>query len=410
MTFLNRRLFRKSLLVLGSLVFSLVVVEIGLRVVGFSDPSLFYIYDHDRGTALRPLAEGWWLKERANYIRMNSEGFHDREHTIQKPTGALRIAVLGDSYTEAMALQLDETFEAEIERRLQACPKVAARKIEVLNFGVSGYGTAQELITLRNYVWKYSPDVVLLAVTPGNDVNDNFKQLSADTLRPYFIYRNNVLTLDRSGLEAFEQSRTYRLRYSIPGRAVAWLRQHLRILQLLNLTIQRATNRNSRPVTARNQPTGDWSLTQTALAFENQPPSEPGLDTSVYVQPENETWKQAWRVTEGLIAEVRTEVESHGAKFGLFTVTNAMQVMPDDSGSAKELIDLEYPDRRIQAFAQREGFPELNLAPLLKDIAVKQQLYLHGWDGERGTGHWNRDGHRIAGDLIADWMCTWMAP
>ena len=37
--------------------------------------------------------------------------------------------------------------------------------------GVSGYGTTQELVTLREKVWRYSPDMVLLAVTTNNDVH-----------------------------------------------------------------------------------------------------------------------------------------------------------------------------------------------------------------------------------------------
>ena len=44
-----------------------------------------------------------------------------------------------------------------MEKRLHDCPAVAGRNVEVLNFGVSGYSTAQELITLQRDVFAYSP-------------------------------------------------------------------------------------------------------------------------------------------------------------------------------------------------------------------------------------------------------------
>src|SRR5205814_6625220 len=60
---------------------------------------------------------------------------------------------------------------------LEECNVFPGKKIEVLNFGVSGYGTAQELLTLREQVWKYSPDIVMLAITTNNDITDNLRAL-----------------------------------------------------------------------------------------------------------------------------------------------------------------------------------------------------------------------------------------
>ena len=44
--------------------------------------------------------------------------------------------------------------------------------MEALNFGVSGYGTARELLTLKDDVWRYAPDLVRLAFYTGNDVRN----------------------------------------------------------------------------------------------------------------------------------------------------------------------------------------------------------------------------------------------
>lgn len=433
---------RKLLLLAGSVLFALFIVELSLRILGFSEPSLFYMYDRDRGLALRPSAEGWWHKENHNYVRISSQGLHDVEHTLMKPPGTLRIAVLGDSYAEALQVPVEDAFWAEMGRDLQQCPQLGARRVEVLNFGVSGYGTAQELITLRERVWDYSPDIVLLTFTTGNDVNDNLKALSQDTLRPYFVYRDGKLTLDTSMPNSQEASLRFRLRNSAAGRALDWLRQRLRILQLVSavdraLAAHRAgathsvgaadrtgaadragradslakpdpSEADSEDDCGKKQPSG---IEANNSNNQGSPSHEPGLDDGVYYEPVNETWKEGWHVTEGLISQMHYEVKSRGARFYVATLSSAAQVSPrageyEMTLQGMGLKDLFYPERRIRALGEREGFPVLNLAPLLKDYAEKQGVHLHGFGELRGSGHWNQTGHRVAGDMIAAWLCT----
>ena len=74
---------------------------------------------------------------------------------------------------------MEDTFWSVMERELGQCALFAGRRVEVINFGVSGYGTVQELMTLRHYVWDYDPDVVVLAFTTGNDVRNNLRALEA---------------------------------------------------------------------------------------------------------------------------------------------------------------------------------------------------------------------------------------
>ena len=56
----------------------------------------------------------------------------------------------------------------------------------IINFGVTEYGTTQQYLTLKNNVWEYNPDLVLLAFYSGNDISDNLKALSTKNYRPYF--------------------------------------------------------------------------------------------------------------------------------------------------------------------------------------------------------------------------------
>lgn len=104
---------------------------------------------------------------------INSGGFRGPEVSVAKPDGVLRIAVLGDSFAEAMQVPYPECFSAVAERELGACTLLAGRRVEVLDFGVSGYGMGQELLTRCDQVWRYLPDVVVLAFFSGNDISDN---------------------------------------------------------------------------------------------------------------------------------------------------------------------------------------------------------------------------------------------
>lgn len=387
---------------------ALLVVELFLRIIGFSDPALFYVYDRERGIGLRPLAEGWWRREGRNYVLINSQGLHDREHALTKPPETLRIAVLGDSFAEALQVPLGDAFWAEMERGLQHCPNMGGRKVEVLNFGVSGYGTAQELITLRQRVWDYSPDIVLLTFTAGNDLSDNLKQLSRDTMRPYFVYRGGTLTLEASTLNSREASLRFRLRNSVMGRALDWLRLHLRVLQLASSVDRALAGDGLERPDPRQTPENKVTNSNSTGPRLN----EPGMDALAYHEPVNEAWKEAWQVTEGLVSQMNAEVKSRGARFYLVPVSRAVQVTPNADAynralRSSELKDLFYPERRIHTLGEREGFPVLNLALLLKDYAEKHGVFLHGFGEQLGSGgHWNVAGHRAAGEIITGWLCA----
>jgi hypothetical protein len=397
------------LLVLAGLSMGLLIVEAGLRIIGYSFP-IFYTVDQARGIALRAGVEGWYRREGKNYVRINSDGLRDREHTKSKPPGTLRIAVIGDSYAEALQVPMENAFWAVLEQKLRQCGKFSGQQIEVINFGVSGYGTAQELITLRTKVWDYSPDIILLAVCTGNDITDNSRALKKTDI-PYFVYHDENLLLDNS----FQDSRAFRLQNSALNRAGRWLRDRLRFVQAIHevqLVIKTyiAQRRARTSAAATAAPT-----TAPAQAAANRPDAarseELGLDNLIYSEPTDPAWIDAWRVTEGLMTLMNNEVKSRGAKFLVVTVSNGIQVHPSaqarrDFMQRVGATDLFYPDERIRALGERNGFTVLNLAPALQSYAEQHQVFLHGFGENIGNGHWNITGHAIAGELIAEKICA----
>lgn len=391
---LHRSLAKLLLLTVGILL-ALFVAELALRVFGFSyfNP---YIADQELGYSLRPNAEGWWRREGNTYIRINSNGFRDRERNISKPPGTFRVAVLGDSYAEAFQVPLEKTFYAIMEEQLVQCPRFSANKVEVLNFGVSGFSTGRELILLRNRVWQYSPDAVVLLVTPGNDIRDNSRALNQYSQQPlpYFVWQDGKLTLDDSLVVARNNSLSFRLQRSNIGRAFRWVQSHLRLLGLF-YTIRETYQSQGRP---------------PGKVKDQQAGSELGLDNEVYLPPLNREWSEAWELTEKLILQMRNEVQAHGAQFLLVVGASAIQDNPDPATRENFMRllgvkDLSYPNERITKFAGSQGISVLDLGRALADHSNRKQQFLHGSGSTVGRGHWNEAGHQLAGELITGELC-----
>ena len=115
-------------LVAAGILFAFVIAEIAVRVFNLA-PAEFYTYDRYAGWKIKPGAYGWQTHEGVALIQANSDGFRGPEYTVPKPPGTLRIAVLGDSFTEAQHVAFEDTFCSVAQRDLQAqCPfAVAAR-------------------------------------------------------------------------------------------------------------------------------------------------------------------------------------------------------------------------------------------------------------------------------------------
>ncbi len=401
----RKSLSKKLLLVLFGLLVGCFLSEIFLRVIGYSNP-IFYVTDYYRGFALKPGVEGQYQREGGSYVRINSDGQRDREHSKTKPADTVRIAVLGDSFTEAMHVPIEQTFWSLMERKLEECNAFPGRHVEVMNFGVSGYGTAQELMTLRQKIWDYSPDIVMLAFTTYNDVSDNSRTLSKTEDVPYFIYRNGELVYDAS----FRDSSAYRWHDSTLSRFGRWFHNHSRLIQLIHhvqfvsrVRLTEWRDRRAAPATPKQAGINEKRPVPKA--------AEIGMENMTYLEPLDDNWKEAWRVTEGLILQMSNEVRQRGQKFVLVTLSNAIQVYPDPvvrQNFMKRIgvSTVFYPNERLKALAAREQIAFLDLAEPMQAYAEQNKVFLHGFGSDLGgNAHWNKSGHQLAAELIAQKLC-----
>ena len=190
-------LVRKSfLLSLGALALStflvLALIEASLRIIV---PTSTQTYSQGNGIFCRQDPTYGWLgipgvegqltfpaKDMSTMkIWINSEGFIDTEHSFAKPHGIKRILFLGDSFTAGFGVPVSQRFSDLVSKEL-------GEKYEVINMGLWGYSTDQELLILEDKGLKYHPDIIVLAVFMDDYYGCQLHTQRNKFLKPKFSY------------------------------------------------------------------------------------------------------------------------------------------------------------------------------------------------------------------------------
>jgi hypothetical protein len=130
------------------------------------------VFDSILGNHFLPNQSGVYIKGLSSEVKgrykINSHGWNSyHEYTYKKPDNCFRVAVIGDSYVEALQVDVDKSFLAIIEKYL------TDKNIQVYNFGHSGASLSQYLNVLRYVIKKYSPNLVVCIIQP-NDFLESF--------------------------------------------------------------------------------------------------------------------------------------------------------------------------------------------------------------------------------------------
>jgi hypothetical protein len=367
---------KRALLMLTSTVLSLALAECAVRVLALTDP---VFREADPVLSWRPVAnaDGWWQREGRAHVHITQYGFRGVDVAPgSAPAGTLRVAVVGDSYIEARQVALEDSFGARLEAELGEC---AGRPVEVLAFGVSGYGTAQEYLLYDYRIRAYHPDVVVLALLTGNDLADNQPDTHQGDPPPYFaVGPDDTLVLD----DSFLRTEGYRARDSDSGSL--WIRRHSQLARVLH---------------------GLGGHGNGAAR------GELGLSDEIYTPPQTPAWIDAWARTEAIVRHYAHDVREDHARFAVVLLSNAIQVDPDpavrDAYAGRiGSMGLLYPNARLAVAGTRDGYPVLDLVLPLRMYAEQHHAQLHGFPNTAmGTGHWNELGHRVAAEETAYWMC-----
>lgn len=188
----------------ASFLLTLLALEIGLRLYGYNplrdrQSGREYILRAsaypDLKYELTPGASGSFSD---TDTKINSQGFRGPE-----PSGSSsgqRVIVLGDSIAFGNFMPLEDTFSSQLQQRLHS----DKRDVEVLNFGVGGYDTLQEVALLEIRGLKYHPDLVVVAYCL-NDISiastnlDNIERRRSQ--QRSFLYRSRLTQFVSTNVE-----------------------------------------------------------------------------------------------------------------------------------------------------------------------------------------------------------------
>lgn len=148
-----------------SLIFALVLAEGAVRVLGIA-PEVAAVSRYqfrlspNQLIGYEPIPNVGYSNETLERKgKVNAYGYRDFWHAKKKPPGVKRVVVIGDSITAGLNIP---TFSSTLPSYLQNFLDSSGVTAEVINFGVSGYNTQQEVETLRVRGTAYAPDVVIL--------------------------------------------------------------------------------------------------------------------------------------------------------------------------------------------------------------------------------------------------------
>ncbi|MCV3211527.1 SGNH/GDSL hydrolase family protein [Mesorhizobium sp. YC-39] len=91
-------------------------------------------------------------------VTINSAGWRDREHSVVKENGTVRIMMLGDSLTFGWGAKPEDVTSYRLERLLNT----GKSKIEIINTGIGNANTSMEANYFIKKAHVYNPDIVIL--------------------------------------------------------------------------------------------------------------------------------------------------------------------------------------------------------------------------------------------------------
>jgi hypothetical protein len=360
-----RALATADILLMNAIVLAL-LGEVALRALATVRPMPLLVQSD--GTVLERLRQYQLQPGSLRFgFPVNRLGDYDDEPSPQEP-GRPLIVSIGDSFAVGVVPH-DDHFTTIAERRLGA---------DVYNMGVPAIGPPEYLYLLQSRALPMAPDVVVVNLFVGNDVEGGT------------THRVMVRLFDRGNL----------LIYQVPRRL-------LRIRRGLAAGNIAAAATRSGPLTRdevlRDAPWfADWT---------KEPPS---IERGAFVRLESERALS--------VCAAGRDVESHYA--GLFSELARMQaaagrtplvfmLIPDEFqiedglfaalvASTDQPLDRDEPQRRIRAWLEHEGLPYLDLLPVFRSVLPLADGGRHLYHLQ--DTHLNVRGNRVAGEQLAEFL------
>lgn len=372
-----RLLLISTTLLLTSFTLAIALGEVILRLTHYGeagrvDLTRFYEYDGFLGWRHKRNFSGDLItNEYHTTLSYNAEGFRSLERRHAKPENVSRVVVLGDSFVDGYTVQVQDRLTEVLEARL-------GPRFEVINLGVAGYSTDQELLLLEQEGWNYQPDVVVLAFY-YNDVWGNASPYLANSdkiKKPVFVTETDG-TLDLTNVPVPVPTPT--------------LQDKLKVYALVRAAVK-----------------GNHSLYSLAIKVGMAPKPSPMLgwaswgpaEFGVYEASDRTSFRRAWAITQDLLRRMKQETAQRGARFVVFYVPTRVELSPEEwkNSQIPANFDPYEVDNRLEEICKIEGVEYIDPSERFRAAIKNRSLYyLH-------DPHWNAAGHRLAGEILAEYL------
>jgi len=389
----------KLIFILAGGLIALLLLELGARLLPTPYPpetGKFFTCHNRLGWIGAPHFQGV-LDDAGIYqeLAFNAQGMHDTGHALEKPPGTFRILMLGDSFVQALQVGEAETAHQLLENRLnRAAQPGGSPAVEVISAGVVNWGTNQQLLYYREEGQRFRPDLVLLLLYLGNDLQDNLPGngltvQGVNCYAPYFALCDGRLAPTplayAPGLPPAQTACSAFRRWLAHG--AGRLYHYSRLYRQLD------------PLLAGRRP-----RQQFGRAYDSP-------YSALYLPNDEAVLEQAWQITQATLAQLRQEVEASGAhlavglispdiiiRLALLSPAEQERFLSDNPVFAQAQIDR--PNRRLAHFLDRQGIPFLDLMPPMVEHQAANPTPLYFL----GEGHWTAEGNRVAAEALAGWL------
>jgi peptidoglycan/LPS O-acetylase OafA/YrhL len=354
------RLILASGLVAGTMILLLLGAELAVRRL---DPQ------EVRGWGERPALEmdsqfGWklipsqttrlrWLSYDYT-VEANSLGFPGPEYPEQKPDDVFRILITGDAFSSAEGVDTGQGWSRLLESRLNEMS--VGKKVEVLNFSMTGYGPNQYAEVVREFAPRYQPDLIIVELFV-NDFQD------ALWTNEDFQYNIGFYNGDPDGISSILKLESLR----------AWT--DLNIKQRLQETLQGEPN-------AQGYFLGHFATLERS---------------------ELETLNYARDFVQDDLHQIQATADATSAQVVLVMAPSSVQVCSADALdyyprhidlADSTRFDIDQPQRIMSGIADSLDLPLYNLRSAL--TASAQCPY------QPRNMHWTIEGHQVVSEYLAD--------
>ena len=364
-------------LLFGSLLFCLVLLEIGVRLfgpaytIGKPDPDFGYRAERNAKGFHSFFEDGKWQKVAFSY---NSEGFRDVEHKFEKPADVCRVLVVGDSFVVGRQVKQEEIVHNCIARGLKKALGDKP-KTEVINASAVGYSTGIEYLLLESFGLKYDPDVVVLFYFQ-NDPYDNSPEFNSATT-PYFVIgKNGELEKIQPGSARHKKRKSWISktlnRYS---RFYVWQKQKLSIIE-----------------------------ERVKVYFRKREGRFPKM-FNVLLKPSSPAVERAWKVTEELFVMTASLLAKKNIPLIVVNIPHSEMV----SKRAKKALYEKYPGMKKHEFdwgRSERCFRKVLERAKFEYIPLEEEMLKATTEENDGCFyfpndlHWTAAGHKIASDVV----------